>query len=84
MFESTQLHANDVGFAYGPRQLLSAISLTLAPGDRMGVVGPNGTGKSTLLRLLAGELEPNTGTIKTSPPTATVGLMQQQLLDEPG
>ena len=83
MFENAQLTASNVGFSFGPRTILHAISLTLGPGDRLGVVGPNGTGKSTLLRVLAGELAPAAGSVASNPPSATVGLMHQQLLDEP-
>ncbi|MGZ0175287.1 MAG: ABC-F family ATP-binding cassette domain-containing protein [Acidimicrobiales bacterium] len=84
MHMNAQLLASNVGFSYGPRQILRDISLTLGPGDRIGVVGPNGTGKSTLLRLLCGELSGETGTVSTNPPTATVGLMHQQLADMAG
>ena len=49
--------------AYGPRVLLSDVSLGISAGDRIGVVGRNGAGKSTLLALLAGTTEPDTGRI---------------------
>lgn len=81
---NAQLVASNVGFSYGPRQILRDISLTLGLGDRIGVVGPNGTGKSTLLRLLCGELSGEAGTVSTNPPMATVGLMHQQLADMAG
>jgi ATPase subunit of ABC transporter with duplicated ATPase domains len=84
MHASAQVRAANLGFAYGPRTIVRDISLLLAPGDRMGVVGANGTGKSTLLGLLAGELTPESGTVSTNPPTATVGLMRQQLHDQRG
>ena len=48
------LHATDVTVARGATTILDAVSLTVAPGDRIGLVGPNGVGKSTLLRALAG------------------------------
>ena len=83
MQTSAQLVASGLGFAYGPRRILHEIALTLAPGDRLGIVGPNGTGKTTLLRLLAGELESETGSVAVNPPSATVGLMHQQLSDLP-
>ncbi|MEI8366428.1 MAG: ABC-F family ATP-binding cassette domain-containing protein [Parachlamydiaceae bacterium] len=50
--------------ALGERQLISGLNLTLAPGMRLGIIGPNGSGKTTLLRLLAGEITPDQGTIK--------------------
>ena len=72
-----QLTVAGLGFAYGPRRVLDRVSFTLAPGDRLGVVGPNGTGKTTLLRLLAGELEPSQGSVRAAPPDARVGLLHQ-------
>ncbi|MCX4909139.1 ABC-F family ATP-binding cassette domain-containing protein [Streptomyces sp. NBC_00878] len=54
---------------------LSVPSLTLAPGDRLLVTGPNGVGKSTLLHLLAGELTPDAGVVRTP---RRVGFLRQQ------
>ena len=48
------------------------------PASCIGVVGPNGVGKSTLLRILAGRLEPDAGTVRLDPPTATVGYLAQE------
>ena len=56
-------------FGYGDRAVLSEISMTLAPGDRIALLGANGMGKSTLLRGLAGRLAPKDGTIGHSPYT---------------
>jgi ATPase subunit of ABC transporter with duplicated ATPase domains len=72
------LIARDVSVSFGAVTVLDAISLTVGPGDRLGLVAPNGTGKSTLLRVLAGLLEPDTGTVEITPPTATVGLLAQE------
>jgi ATPase subunit of ABC transporter with duplicated ATPase domains len=72
------LVAQDVSLSFGPTTVLSDVSLVAAPGDRIGLVAPNGTGKSTLLRVLAGLLEPDEGTVRTTPPSATVGLLQQE------
>ncbi|MFI7674478.1 ribosomal protection-like ABC-F family protein [Actinophytocola sp. NPDC049390] len=51
---STQLTLREVRKSFGERLLLDAATLTVRPGERVGVVGENGAGKSTLLRLLAG------------------------------
>ena len=62
----------------GPLLVLSELSLTVAPTSRIGVVGPNGVGKSTLLACLSGELQPDAGTLSLAPPTANVGLLPQE------
>ena len=49
---------------YGDRRILDGVRLTLAPGDRIGLLGHNGAGKSTLIRVLAGELQPLGGRLK--------------------
>jgi len=61
------LEARGLSFRYDPaRPLIEGFSLSVARGDRIAVVGPNGKGKTTLLRLLAGELSPASGAVKTS------------------
>ena len=72
------LHARDVSLSFGAATVLADVSLTVAPGQRVGVVGPNGTGKSTLLRVLAGRLVPESGGVALAPPSATVGLLPQE------
>ena len=52
------LSARRLGFERGGRAVLDDISLTVGPDTRLGVVGPNGVGKSTLLQVLAGVLDP--------------------------
>ncbi len=58
--------------------VLADASLTLTPASRVGVIGPNGVGKSTLLSVLAGELAPNAGTRTLEPPRASVGYLAQE------
>jgi len=62
----------------GGRDLLRDFSLEITPGTRLAVVGPNGCGKSTFLRLLAGEAEPDAGRIVLSP-GAMLGYVSQEL-----
>ena len=63
----TQIGFAAVGVDFGATTLFSDISFTVAPGERWGIVGRNGTGKTTLFRLLTGELEPTRGNIARAP-----------------
>jgi ATP-binding cassette subfamily F protein uup len=57
------INVEGLGKAYGPAPLLDGVSLGVAAGDRIGVVGRNGDGKSTLVSLLAGRIEPDSGRV---------------------
>lgn len=50
-------------FAYGDEPLIDGLDTFIARGDRVGIIGPNGSGKTSLLRLLVGELEPSSGEV---------------------
>ncbi|MEE2981737.1 MAG: ATP-binding cassette domain-containing protein [Pseudomonadota bacterium] len=58
------IQAKNVSYTYGLAPLIAGFSIKIMRGDRIGLIGNNGVGKSTLLRLLLGELAPQTGTIK--------------------
>ncbi|MEE4639530.1 MAG: ATP-binding cassette domain-containing protein [Wenzhouxiangella sp.] len=75
------LHLDQVDLGYGTVKVLRDISLSLAPGDRIGLLGLNGAGKSTLVRALAGDLEPLSGRI-TSSPKLRVGYFAQHQLEQ--
>ncbi len=72
------LVARDVTKSFGPHVVLERVSLTVGPRSRIGVVAPNGTGKSTLLRILAGVERPDSGRVTRTPPGATVGYLPQE------
>jgi ATPase subunit of ABC transporter with duplicated ATPase domains len=78
------LVAKDVSGGHDHRQLFSGLSLTVAPGDVVGVVGANGAGKSTLLRLLAGVDQPQEGSVSLAPADAFVGWLPQEHERVPG
>ena len=56
--------ARNVHFAHGDKVIARDVSTTIMRGDRVGLIGPNGVGKTTLLRLLLGELEPQQGSVR--------------------
>jgi len=59
------IELDDVHFAYTPdRRVLRGVDLALGPGERIGLIGPNGCGKTTLLHLVVGLLKPTSGTIR--------------------
>ena len=76
------VECTDVGYRYGPSAppVLAGVDLALDRRDRLGVVGANGTGKSTLLDLLAGRREPTSGRVVTGP-TVVTGYYDQRGAD---
>jgi ATPase subunit of ABC transporter with duplicated ATPase domains len=75
------LTARDISKSFAAVQVLDRVSLAVAPGDRVGIVGPNGIGKSTLLRVLAGIEPPDSGQVMRS---GTVGYLPQEPEAQPG
>src|SRR6266571_3754249 len=72
----TRIGFSGVGVDFGATTLFSDVSFTVAPGERWGIVGRNGTGKTTLFRLLTGELQPTRGIIARQP-GLRVSLLEQ-------
>lgn len=61
------LTVTDVSLRYGDKKLFEDVHLKFTPGNCYGVIGANGAGKSTFLKILAGEIEPQTGSVSISP-----------------
>ncbi|MEU5432701.1 ABC-F family ATP-binding cassette domain-containing protein [Streptomyces sp. NPDC020719] len=78
------LVAKDLAAGHGDRTLFAGLDLVVAPGDVIGLVGANGAGKSSLLRLLAGLDTPEEGELRLSPPGASVGHLPQEPERRPG
>jgi ATP-binding cassette ChvD family protein len=58
------IEADKIGKSFGDRVLFENLSFSLPPGGIVGVIGPNGAGKTTLFRMLAGQMKPDTGSIR--------------------
>ncbi len=69
----------NVTFEFGARVIVEDATWHIQPGDRIGLVGYNGTGKSTLLKVLVGEYQPSKGTVEKGRDT-TIGYLHQDLL----
>ena len=69
----------NVTFEFGARTIVEDATWHIQPNERIGLIGYNGTGKSTLLKLLVGEYLPSKGTVEKSRET-TIGFLHQDLL----
>ena len=78
------LTAARVNVVHGIHTVLNDVSVAIGPRARVGVVGPNGVGKSTFLRVLAGLEVPEGGAVERSPATLTVGYLPQEIAAAPG
>src|SRR6478672_6183402 len=73
------LGLQNVTFEFGARVIVSEATWHIQPGDRIGLIGYNGTGKSTLLKVLVGQYSPSAGTVEKGRET-TIGYLHQDLL----
>lgn len=74
--ESAQLIASDISVMRGAKPVLTNVDLTVTPTSRIAIVGENGRGKSTLLHVLSGTLEPDIGTVTC---IGTIGVAEQAM-----
>lgn len=81
-FSTAEFHGDEVlgvrnlAKAYGEKKLFDGITLKIEGGERIALIGDNGTGKSTLIKMIVGELYPDEGRVKTGPQTRTAYLPQ--------
>ncbi len=71
------LTAHHINKSYGIHQILHDISFSVNPGERVGLIGPNGCGKTTLLRILTGEEDPDSGLVTLTPNNLRLGYLPQ-------
>ena len=76
------LSAEHISINFGMRQLVDDVNFYLSDGDKVGIIGINGTGKSTLLRVLSGELTPDAGEVKRDPNVTLSVLPQNPVMDD--
>jgi ATPase subunit of ABC transporter with duplicated ATPase domains len=80
----SRLTATHVSVSFGNLVVLDDVSVSIGAGNRIGIIAPNGVGKSTLLKVLAGDLEPDAGTVTRSPATTAVLRLTQEPDLRPG
>ncbi|UTR08923.1 ABC-F family ATP-binding cassette domain-containing protein [Evansella sp. LMS18] len=77
------IELEEVSKAYEGKQLIKNLSYLIVPGERLGIIGPNGTGKSTLLNIMAGRAKPDSGSVETGE-TVKIGYYTQDHEDLDG
>jgi ATP-binding cassette subfamily F protein 3 len=78
------LSVSNVSKSFGDNLIFENVSFVLNAGDRVGLIGPNGCGKTTLLQIILGEIVPDSGSARLSPIDARAGYLAQALLYSPG
>ena len=71
------LQLSNVYKRYGDVTILENISFVINPHDQLGLIGPNGCGKTTLLRIIAGQEQPDAGSVQLNPPDLRLGYLEQ-------
>ena len=77
------LQVSNLSKRYGDEVILDGVSFAVNPGDRVGLIGPNGCGKTTLYRCIIGQEQPDNGTVNLSPPDLRLGYLAQGLAYNP-
>ncbi|HRU38515.1 MAG TPA: ABC-F family ATP-binding cassette domain-containing protein [Candidatus Goldiibacteriota bacterium] len=72
------LQVNNLSLSFGPQELLESVSFNIHAGERIGLIGRNGSGKTSLFKVIAGELEPDSGTVMV-PRNYSIGYLKQHL-----
>lgn len=78
------LAVSNISKSFGIKNILDQVSFTLKQGERAGLIGPNGCGKTTLLRILAGIDPADSGTVHLTPSHLRIGYLPQGLVFRPG
>ena len=77
------IEAEGISKSFGDKIIVKSLTTKIMRGDRIGILGPNGVGKSTLLKMLLGELEPDTGTVKLGTKLSVAYFDQQRAVLDP-
>jgi len=77
------LQVNHLSKRYGDDVILDGVSFVVNPTDRVGLIGPNGCGKTTLFRCIIGQVQPDGGSVSLSPPDLRLGYLAQGLAYAP-
>ncbi|HRP18546.1 MAG TPA: ATP-binding cassette domain-containing protein, partial [Ginsengibacter sp.] len=72
------LTVNNITLAFGKRVLFDEVNINFTKGNCYGIIGANGAGKSTFLKILSGEIEPNKGSVSITPGERMAVLRQDQ------
>ena len=76
--EKKMITVSDLSFNFGTQTLFKGVDLKFTPGNCYGIIGANGAGKSTFLKILCGELEPSHGSV-IIPPTVRMSVLRQDM-----
>lgn len=74
------LQASNISKTYGDMVILDQVSFVINAGERLGLIGPNGCGKTTLLHILAGRVQADSGSVMVEPPDLRIGYLEQGLV----